>query len=160
MTPQPPTPLAPSPFRHVGFWALVAAALGLLIVLIGIGLPMMDPKPSVGTQIGEIAGEMRRAAWRGFFGLAAPEPEPVPTGTQWQSILAMFGPALGALAVILGVVSGVKGENWRYAAYAGTLGIMAIVFQFFWWVALLITGVIIIVAILDNIGDIFGGIFS
>ncbi len=54
----------------------------------------------------------------------------------------------------------VKGENWRYAAYAGTLGIMAIVFQFFWWVALLITGVIIIVAILDNIGDIFGGIFS
>ncbi|WP_321362763.1 hypothetical protein [uncultured Celeribacter sp.] len=53
-----------------------------------------------------------------------------------------------------------KGENWRYAAYAGTLGIMAIVFQFFWWVALLITGVIIIVAILDNIGDIFGGIFS
>ena len=66
MTPQPPTPLAPSPFRHVGFWALVAAALGLLIVLIGIGLPMMDPKPSVGTQIGEIAGEMRRAAWRGL----------------------------------------------------------------------------------------------
>lgn len=160
MTPQVPSPLAPSPFRHVGFWALVAAALGLVIVFIGIGLPMMEPKPSVGTQIGEIAGDMRRAAWRGFFGLGSPDPEPAPAGTQWQAILAMIGPALGALAVILGVVSGVKGESWRYAAYAVSLGIMAIIFQFFWWVALLVTAVIIIVAIIENIGDIFGGIFS
>ncbi len=160
MTPLPPSTVAHGPFRHIGFWALVAAVLGLVVVFIGIGLPMMEPKPSVGTQIGEMAGDMRRAAWRSFFGLAAPAPEPVPMGTQWQAILAMVGPALGALAVVLGVVSGVKGEQWRYAVYATTLGVTAIVFQFFWWVALLIAAVVIIVAVIENIGDIFGGIFN
>lgn len=142
-----------SPFRRWGFWGVILGAAALILVFIQIFGPMLDPAPSAGAQIGEIAGDIKRAAWRSFFGLApdAPEPQEAP----FSIYLAMAAPIIGVIAVVLSLISGVMRENWRYAAYGTGLGASAILFHFFWWVALLFAAVLIIVAIIENIGEIF-----
>ncbi|MEL6572050.1 MAG: hypothetical protein AAFQ64_10345 [Pseudomonadota bacterium] len=147
-------PVTPLPLIQVwGFWALVMGALGVIAVFIQIAGPSLDPTPSVGTQIGEVAGEIRRAAWRSFFGMAQPEPEVVQV--TWKDWLPVVGPVLGAIAVVLAVISGIRGEDRRFVGYGLGLGATAILFQFIWMVALLIVGVMLLIAILHNIGDIF-----
>ena len=45
-----------------GLWAVLIGALALILVFIQIVGPMMTPKPPVGSQVGEIAGEITRSA--------------------------------------------------------------------------------------------------
>ena len=149
----PETPSDPNPFRLWGTWAVILGGVALLLVLIQIFGPSFEPKPSAGQQIGEIAGEMKRAAWRSFLGLKQPEAEPVPASV--LDYLALAGPVLGLGAILLSIVSGFRREGWRLPAYGTALGASAILFQLFWWVALLIAGVIILVAIIENLGDFF-----
>lgn len=144
---------SPRFLRKWGFWAVVFGALALVLVFVQIVGPTLEPKPSAATQIGEIAGEIKRSAWRTFLGLPKPEPEVVPV-SKWN-YLAMAVPILGAIAIVLSVISGVLRENWRYPVYGTSLGVAAVVFHFFWWVALLVAGVILLVSIIENIGDIF-----
>ena len=105
------------------------------------------------SQIGEIAGEIRRSAWRSFLGLPKP-PTEIKNPTIWD-YMAFVAPFVGVLAIVLSVISRVLRENWRFAAYGTALGASAIVFHYFWWVAMLFAGVILLVAIIENIGDIF-----
>lgn len=142
-----------SPFRMVGFWGLVTGGLALILVFIQITAPMFEPSPSVGSQIGEIAADIKRSAWSSFFG--EEQEVDVVAPAKWKAALALAGPILGVIAVVLSVVSGVRRENWRFSVYGASLGASAIVFQFFWWVALLVAGVVLLVAIIENIGDIF-----
>lgn len=143
----------PSPFRKVGFWAVLAGGLAMILVFAQIAGPSFEPSPSAGERVGEIAGEMKRAAWRTFLGLPKPEPE-VQAVSVW-SYLAMIAPVFGVFAVILAVISGIKREHWRLATYGASLGIGAIVFQFLWWIALLVMGVVLLVAIIENLGEFF-----
>ena len=149
------TPLgaSPIPFRRVGFWAVALGALGVALVFLQITGPSLTPEPSAGSQIGEIAGEIKRAAWRTFLGLPKPEPEVQPMSI-WP-YLGIAAPVLGIVALMLSLVSGLKRENWRYAAYGTCLGASAIFFQFFWMLAVLVAAVALLVAIIENIGDIF-----
>ncbi len=148
-----PQSSAPVFLSKVGFWAVLTAALALMLVFLQIVGPTFETKPSIGSQIGEIAGDMKRSAWRSFLGLPEPTPEPVPV-SMW-TYAAMAAPILGVIAVVLSLVSAILRENWHYAVYGTVLGAAAIVFQFFWWVALLVVGVILIVTIIENLGDIF-----
>ncbi|MEL6168321.1 MAG: hypothetical protein AAFR35_06495 [Pseudomonadota bacterium] len=144
-------------FRNWGFWAVLSGAVGLALVFYQIGAPMTEPKPSVGTQIGEIAGDMRRAAWRSFLGLETAESEVVAETPGLASYLAIIAPVLGVIALVLSLISGVKGENYRYPVYGACLGAAAVLFQFFWWLTLVIAGVLLLIAIIENLGDFFGG---
>jgi len=147
-------PVTPAPLIQVwGFWALILGALGIIAVFIPIAGPSFEPTPSIGTQIGEVAGEIKRAAWRSFFGMAQPAPEVAEV--TWKDWLPLAGPVLGAIAVVLAVISGIRGEDRRFFGYGLGLGATAILFQFIWMVALLIVGVMLLIAILHNIGDIF-----
>ena len=141
--------------RKWGFWGAMLGAIGLLIVFYQIAAPMAEPKPSIGTQIGEIAGDMRRAAWDRFTGAEPAAPEPVES--PFLAYLIFIGPAFGIVAIVLSLISAVRGEPWRFPAYALGLGSAAVLTQFFWLLALLILGTILLVAIIENIGDIFGG---
>lgn len=58
---------------------------------------------------------------------------------------------------MLSIVSAIRRENWRLPVYGATLGIGAIVVQFVRWLALLFCGVLLLVAIIEDIGDILGG---
>ena len=141
------------PFRKAGFWAVLIGAIAVVLVFVQIVGPTLEPKPSAATQIGEIAGEIKRSAWRTFLGQPDPAPkvEPVPV---WN-YLAMTAPILGVLALLLSLASGVMRENWRYPVYGASLGAAAIVFQYLWWIVVLVAGVLLLIAILENIGDIF-----
>ncbi len=143
----------PSFITTWGFWAVLTGALALILVFAQMVGPAFEPKPSTATQIGEIAGEIKRSAWRTFLGLPKPEPEAAPFSI-WP-YLAMAAPILGTVAVVLSVISGVLRENWRFSVYGTSFGVAAIVFHFFWWVALLVAGVVLLVTIIENIGDIF-----
>lgn len=146
-------------FRAWGFWAVLTGLLALGLVLYVTVGPMFDPRPSAATQVGELAGEMRRAAWRGFFGLKSPEPPPEAPAS-YDRWLALAGPGLGLLALLLSLISGLRGENRHYVVYGGGLGAVSILFFYLWWMAIAILGVLLLIAIIENIGDIFGGFFG
>ena len=150
---EPAGPNSPRPFRKWGLWAVIIGALAMALVFFQIAAPSFEPKPSAGAQIGEIAGEIKRSAWRTFLGLPKPEAKPEPASL--TRYLAVAAPILGIVAIVLSLVSGVLRENWRYAAYGVSLGATAIVFQYFWWLALVVAAVVLLVAIIENIGDIF-----
>ncbi len=85
---------------------------------------------------------------------------PAPRGWDIDRVLATLTPILGVVAVVLGMVAALRREGWRLSAYGAALGGAAIVFQLFWWVALLICGVVLLVAIIENLGSFaegFGG---
>ena len=150
---QQTTPPLPNPLRTWGLWAVGLAALSLGLVFYQIFAPMMEPKPSAGTQIGQIAGDMSRAAWRSFFGLEAEVAEPEAVSS--FAYLAVAAPIMGVVAIVLSLISGIRGENYHFAMYGTGMGAAAILFHFFWWVALLICGVMLLIAIIENLGSIF-----
>ncbi|WP_432817268.1 hypothetical protein [Sulfitobacter sp. JB4-11] len=144
---------SPQLLNKWGFWALLFGAAALILVFAQMALPMFEAKPSAGSQIGEIAGDIKRSAWRTFLGLPKPEPEVV-NPPVW-AYFAMVAPVLGIIAVFLSVISAILRENRRFAIYATSFGVAAIMFQMFWWLALLIAGIALLVSIIENIGDIF-----
>ena len=154
-TPTPPEPDIGQILRRWGFWSVLAGGIGLILVffhMFGIG---SEPSPSAAQQIGEIAGEIRRSAWRSFLGLA---PEPVaPEPTTFRDVAGIAAPIFGIVAIVLALISGLRRENWRYPAYGAGLGVASIVFVYVWWLALLFVGMMLLISILENIGDIFGG---
>lgn len=160
METQPPLPVPAlrDMIRTFGFWAVLLGAAALALVFAQIVGPSAEPGPSAAQRVGEIAGEIRRAAWRGFLGLPspAPEPQPVPIWVQ----LAAIAPVAAAIAIVLSLISAIRGENRRYALYAVGLGASALLFQYLWWLALAILGVLLLIAIIENIGEIFGGFFD
>lgn len=154
-SPDPLMPASPTPFQSWGFWAVTLGAVSLILVLLHIGLPMSQPAPPVGTQVGEIAGDMARGAWRSFFGFeaetAVAEPQPVP----FSVYLGYAGAALGVIAVVLSLISGIKRENWHFSVYGTGLGASSVLFYFFWWMAMVICGILLLIAIIENLGSIF-----
>lgn len=53
------------------------------------------------------------------------------------------------------MLSGILRENWHHAVYGTGLGLTAVLFYFFWWVALLICEVMLLIAIIENLGSFF-----
>jgi hypothetical protein len=148
-----------NPFGAWGFWGVLAGGLALVLVFLQLAGPSLTPQPSVGNQIGEIAGDIARSAWQSFRGEYVPEPE-VADPPIWM-VLGMAAPVLGVVAIVLSLVSAVRQENWHYPFYGAGLGGAAIVFYFVWWLAALFAGVLLLVAIIENIGNIFdGGLFG
>ena len=123
---------------------MLFGALALVLVFVQIAAPSFEPKPSVEAQIGEIAGEIKRSAWRTFLGL--PKPEVKAEAAPLSYYLALAAPILGIVAILLSLISSILRENWRYAAYGVSLGATAIVFQYFWWLALVIAAVVLLVS--------------
>ena len=141
------------PFRTWGLWAVILGALALIIVLVQIFAPVTEPAPTIGAQIGEIAGDAGRNAVRSFFGL--PIEVAKPKEPSIADYLPLVAPIIGVVAVVLAFVSGLMRENWRYAAYGASLGAAAILFQMFAWLAALIALIIILAAIAEFVGDFF-----
>ncbi|MEL7465204.1 MAG: hypothetical protein AAFN79_14125 [Pseudomonadota bacterium] len=145
----------PSPFRKWGVWAVLFGGGALVMAFAHVLAPMFEPAPSIGQQIGEIAGDIRRSAWRGFLGL--PPEEAAPASLPLSLYFAAAAPILGLAAIVFSLISALKRENWRFAAYGAGLGVGAIVFNIVWWIVLIVAAVIVLVAIIENIGDIVGG---
>lgn len=139
-------------------WAYAAAGFGIAALAVAVltvfGGPF-TPQPSVGQTIGEIAGDMRASALRAVRG--EEQPPPVPQPWDIDRILMITAPLLAVGAIALSLVSAIRREGLKLASYGAILGTSAIVFQFVWWIALLICGMILLVSIMENLGDILGG---
>lgn len=139
-----------------GLAGIMFGAIALVMALFLHGAGPLDPQPTVGQSIGEIAADIRQSAIRGLKG----EPQPAPQAQPWSldRILETSAYVLGGLAIILGVLSFVLKENRRYATAAVGIGGVAIGFQLFVWTVMIIAGVVIIGYIIANLGEILGGI--
>jgi hypothetical protein len=138
-----------------GHFAIGAGALALSLAMLHVFGGPFAPQPSAGTTVGEIAGEMRAAALRALNG--EPQPAPVPRGWDIDRVLMVAAPLVGVLAIVLSMVAALRREGLRLAGYGAALGVGAIVFQTVWWIAMLIAGVVLLVAIIENAGEILGG---
>ena len=150
-------PKLPHVTQSWGLWAVICGVLAMVLVLAQMQLLSSQESVPIGQQIGEIAGDIKRSAWRSFLGLSQPEAEPlaVPLSQQVSHYLFYAAPVVGGVAVVLAMVSLLKQENWRLGFYGVAFGGGAILFQYFWWMALIILGFLLLIKIVENIGDIF-----
>ncbi len=146
------TASATRPVASLISFAVGAAAL--LLVLVHFGAGPFAPQQRASVTVGEIAAEMRKAATRKLLG----KPNPAPKAKPWtiDRVLNLVAAMLAGLAVIAGIAGLVRRENWRLAAGGIVLGAGAVAFQFFTWAVLMVLGGLILIAIIQNIGDIIG----
>lgn len=137
-----------------GHVALGTGALALSLAMLHVFGGPFAPTPSAAQTVGEIAGEMRAAAQRALSGEA--QPAPAPRGWDIDRVLLLAAPLIGVAAIVLSMISALRGEGVRLAGYGAALGLGAIVFQMVWWIAMLIACVALLIAIIENIGDILG----
>ena len=135
-----------------GAFALGVAALVLAMVHLYAG--PFAPQQSVGVTIGEIAADIWTSGRQSMAGEAPPAPEVRPWDV--DRVLEVAKPVLAGLALALGTVALILRRGTR-AGLAGILfGASAVLFQVFAWAVLVIAGVILLGAILANLGEILG----
>jgi len=137
--------------RH--WFGIVGTALGCLAVIAAViptwVLPIFVPPPPVDRVVVETAQKIKDRVIARAKGVEYQEPKRTLDGYQ---ILAAVAVTLGVLALVLAAVSFVVHEPWRYAGAAGTLGAVAIVFQFSLLVAGALLGILLVVVILNYLG--------
>ncbi|MBB4286351.1 hypothetical protein [Roseospira goensis] len=144
-----------SPFTGAAGVAVILGGAALLLVLIQFAAGPFAPQDSLGTTIVDIASDIRDAAARKLAG----EPKPEPQAPPWtiDRIMVVVALVAGGAALVVAAVGLLRGESPRALAVGAGLGAGAIVFQVAVWLALLIIGAMILVSILDNLGDILPG---
>lgn len=145
---------------HRPVWGLVAffvAAIGLIAVTLHISDVFSEPEQSAATSIGEFAAEIRQSASRALSG--DPAPAPAPPDRSWTAdlMLALTGTVLAGIATILGAIGLFRREAPALPTAAIVMGCSAFLMQYVFYLALLIAGICLMVAILNNLGDILGG---
>ena len=137
--------------------AMVLGALGISVALFALFAGPFTPQPDVGTQIGEIAGNMRAAAERALLG--TPQPEETIVHPTWDidRILMAAAPILGVLGVIASVIAFIRREPMRMATYGLLVSMASIFMQVVLIVALIIAGAMILIGIMQNLDSILGG---
>lgn len=145
-------------FRTVPFSvaAIGLGGLGLFIALLVVYAGPFAPQQDIGTAIGEIAGNMRAAAWRSFLGLEQPEATIVQRDWDIDRILMTAAPAAGVLGIIMAITAYIRGEPKRVATYGMLLSVCAIFVQVLLIVVMIIAGVVLLINIIQNLDSIFG----
>ena len=138
-----------------GLWAMICGAVAMVLVFVQIQMLSGQETASIGQQIGEIAGDIKRSAWRSFLGLAPPKPEPILSSRELFDMIFAATPVIAGIAIVLAAISLLMRESWRLGFYGVALGGGAILFQYLWWMALIILGFALLIKIVENIGDIF-----
>ena len=132
-------------------WGIGSIAFGgaaLLISMLVVFAGPFAPQQSIGTSVGQIIGEIAVSAMDTVRGEAPPAPEAQP----WDidRVLMIAGPVLAICGFIAAIVSTIKQDPWRMAAYGTAMGVAAITVQFIWWVAILICGILLLISIIEN----------
>ncbi len=146
-------PIRPAKFGLAGFFL---GAISLVILVIQMSAIFEEPPAkSAGTVIGEIAADIRLSASRALSGEPAPVAPPPPPSYALMITIAALGMAGAAMA--LGGIALFRHEPTRLPTLAIGFGASAIVMHFVFWLALMICGIVLLVSIINNIGDILPG---
>lgn len=146
--------------EHRPVWGLAAffvGVLALVAVTLHISGTFVEPEKSAATTIGEIAAEIRDSAKRALSNDPAPAPAPPERVWDVDRFLQLAIPLLAAVAAVLGAIGLFRRETPTLPAIGITLGVGAFVMQFVFWLALVIGGICILVAIINNMDGILGG---
>jgi len=143
----------PMPFSiaAIGF-----GATGLLIALLVLYAGPFAPQQDVGTTIGEMAGEIRAAAWRSFLGLDQPEATITQRAWDIDRVLMTAAPVAGVLGLVMAITAYVRREPARVATCGMALSACAIFVQVLLIVVMVVAGIMLLIGILRNMDSIFG----
>ncbi len=136
--------------------AIGLGGIGIFIALLVMYAGPFAPQQDIGTTIGEIAGNMRAAAWRSFFGLEQPESTIVQRAWDIDRILMTIAPAAGVLGVIMAITAYIRREPKRIATYGMALSVCAVFVQVLFIVLMIVAGVLLLMSIIENLDSIFG----
>ena len=135
-----------------GFIGIGLGATALMLALVHFWAGPFSPQPSLEQVVAETAVSIREATLAALKGEVAPPPKPAMTNYDWDRIASIATAVLGGLAVILAVIGVAMKEPLRVAGGAAALGVAAIAFQF----AVLALGVLVVVilvaAVLGELG--------
>ena len=137
--------------------SIALGAIGLLVALLVVYAGPFAPQPDIGTTIGEIAGNMRAAAWRSFFGLEQPDSTVVQRAWDIDRILMTAAPVAGVLGIVMAIIGYIRKEPKRIAGYGIAMSIAAIFVQVVLIIVFIIAGVMLLIGIMQNMDSIFGG---
>ena len=146
-------PQSPAPFSLA---AVALGGIGLFIALLVVFAGPFAPQRDIGTAIGEIAGNMRAAAWRSLFGLEQPDTTIVQRAWDIDRILMIAAPAAGVLGIVTAIVAYVRNEPRRIAGYGLAISVSAVFIQVFLAVVMIIAAVMLLIGIMQNMDSIFG----
>ena len=143
-------PAAPAKF---GFFGFILGAISLVILVVQMSA-LLEPEEtkSAGTVIGEIAADIKQSAARAISGEPAPVAPPPPTS--YGPMITIAALAMAGAAMISGGIALYRHEPTRLPLLAIGFGTSAIVMHFVFWLAVLICGVVLLVSIMNNLGDI------
>nr|WP_319385827.1 hypothetical protein [uncultured Roseibium sp.] len=144
---------ARTPWSGIAGMALGAIAIVMVLFLHSAG--PLDPRPTVGQSIGEIAADISASALKKFKGEELPPPQARPWSL--DRTLSTVAYILGGIAIILGSVGYVLRENRRVTLAAVGFGGLAVGLQLYLWMVMILAAMIIIGIILAHVGDIFSG---
>ena len=136
---------------RISFLGILLGALALMTALIHFWAGPFNTEPSLEETVAEVAVSIRDAT---VAALRGEEVEPVASESEFDidSALNILVPVLGGLAVILGVTGYALKEPLRVAGGAAVLGTGAIAFQFAALALGAIILVILVAAVISQLG--------
>ncbi len=139
----------PATFGLLGF---VLGVVSLVVILIQLSAFFEPQQKSSGAVIGEIAAEIKLSAARVLAG--KPAPEAAPPKPDYGQIIAVAAMVVAGVAVMLGGIGLYRNEPHRLSYLAVGVGLSSIVMFYFFWLAVLICGAMLLVAIIKNLDSI------
>lgn len=141
-----------SPRPIWGLTGVIAGLIAVALVTLSLSSIFAEPQPSMATQIGEMAAEIRKSAMRSMMGTEQPVPE-TPAITV-AMIVTIAIPVLAGGAALCGAIGLFRREPRSLPLLALGFGTGAFLMQYLFWMALFIGGVVLMVAILNNLDSI------
>lgn len=137
-----------------GICAMIVATLALFISVAHLSLGPFEQQKPIEQTIGETAVKIKEAAKRAITGEAKPVQESRASTMDLDFVTTLAALGLAGLAMLLAIV-GLAFKESRPPVYIGfSLGAGILLMVWLQWIALLICGVILLVAIINNLGDI------
>jgi hypothetical protein len=137
--------------------AFFFGVIALVVVTLHISGIFVEPEKSAATLIGEMAAEIRDSAKRALSNDPSPSPEPSSRAWDTDGIFQIAVPLLAGVAAVLGAIGLFRREAATLPAIAIAMGVTSFVMQYVFWLALVIGGICLLVAIVNNIDGILGG---
>jgi len=141
-----------SPRPIWGLTGVIAGLIAVALVTLSLSSIFAEPQPSMASQIGEMAAEIRKSAMRSMMGDAQPVPD-TPAMTV-AVIITLAIPVLAGGAALCGAIGLFRREPRSLPLLALGFGTGAFLMQYLFWMALFIGGVVLMVAILNNLDSI------
>ena len=135
-----------------GLMGFMLGIVSLVVILIQLSVFFEPQEQSAGSTIGEIAAEIKLSAARALSGEPAPAPEPLPQ--DYARVITIAALCAAGIAAVLGGIGLYRNEPHRLSYMAVGFGVSAFVMQFVFWLAILICGIVLMISIIGNLGEI------